>query len=51
MNSSVVRRIEYYLMRHVDGALLGVVLALMLVGLLVMANAHSTPSAISMFAN
>ena len=41
MNSSVVRRIEYYLMRHVDGALLGVVLALMLVGLLVMASASN----------
>jgi len=45
MNSAVVRRIEYYLMRHVDGALLGVVLALMLVGLLVMASASNANAA------
>jgi len=45
MNNPVIRRIEYYLMRHVDGALLGLVLALMLVGLLVMASASNASAA------
>jgi len=43
MNSGLLlRRIEHYLARHVDGALLGLLLVLMAVGLLVLASASDT---------
>jgi rod shape determining protein RodA len=45
MNSLFIRRIEYYLTRHVDGALFGMVLALMTVGLLVLASASNANAA------
>jgi len=41
MNSPILRRIEYYLTRHLDGVLLGFLLALMLVGLLTLASASN----------
>ena len=45
MNSPLVRRLEYYLTRHIDGALLGFLLALMAVGLLVLASASNASAA------
>ena len=36
-----IRRIEYYLTRHVDGALLGLVLALMGLGLVALFSASN----------
>lgn len=40
-----IRRIEYYLTRHIDGVLLGLVLALMGVGLIVMVSASNLSAA------
>ena len=45
MNSAVFRRIEYYLARHIDGALLGMVLALMVIGLMALASASNANAA------
>jgi rod shape determining protein RodA len=45
MNSPFIRRIELYLMRHIDGALFGLVLALMTAGLLVLASASNVNAA------
>ncbi len=45
MNSLVIRRIEHYLTRHVDGALFGLVLALMTVGLVVLVSASNANAA------
>jgi rod shape determining protein RodA len=45
MNSLVVRRIGGYLTRHLDGALLGFLLALMAVGLIALASASNANAA------
>jgi rod shape determining protein RodA len=45
MNSPLLRRAEHYLTRNLDGALLGFVLALMVVGLVVLASASNASAA------
>ena len=45
MNNPVIRRLGNYLTRHLDGALLGFLLALMAVGLLVLASASNANTA------
>ena len=45
MNNAAIRRIEHYLTRHLDGALLGFLLAVMAVGLLVLASASNANAA------
>ncbi len=45
MNNPVIRRLARYFTRHLDGALLGVLLALMAVGLLVLFSASNASTA------
>ncbi|MBI3043886.1 MAG: rod shape-determining protein RodA [Betaproteobacteria bacterium] len=45
MSSGVIRRFKHYLARHLDGALLGPVLALMALGLLVLFSASNASAA------